>query len=124
MFESIFADVTQQLLHMLNLNDAGASEGVQWILCEAPLSNITPHSARGIVSRETRKCHFFRLYEANASAKCVFLPYGPGDDFLEIHLHRAEEMLGQIRAVEAHGFVGVSSIIVIPISAEGVPEAN
>jgi hypothetical protein len=45
----------------------------------------------------------------------VLLSHRSGDDFLEIHSYRPEKLFWQIRTMEAYRFIGIASVIVIPI---------
>src|SRR4051794_40578886 len=100
MFKTLFADVVQQPLHLGNLDHTGAAERVQTIIGEAALTDIAAHSTRSVVGRETREAHLFRLNQPNTGAKGILLANGAGDDFLEVHFHRTEEVLGKVRAMK------------------------
>ena len=114
-FEAAFANVVQEFLHVRDFDDAGATEGVEWIVGESALADVAAHFSCGIVGGEASEAHFFGLDEADAGAECVFFADGAGDDFLEVHFHGAEEVFGQIGAVEADCLVGIGSVIIVPV---------
>src|SRR5579871_2114597 len=115
MFKAFTANVLQQLLKLRNLSYACPAEGLQWIVSEAPSAGISAHNASAIVGGVTRKAHRARLHTANASAEGVQLAHCASNDFLVIHLHIFEEVLGQVGAMEANAFVRMVAIIVVPV---------
>src|SRR5579864_502851 len=119
MFEAVFANVVQQLLHFRNLHNPSPSEGIEWDIGEAAFANVAAHSSRGVISRKPRKAHSLRLDQANDCAVGVLLPDRAGNDFLKIHFEGAKEMFRKIRAVEANRFIRVGAVIVVPVKQRG-----
>src|SRR5882762_5939139 len=115
MLESALTDVAQQLLHVWYLDHPGATEGVQRIVGEPSLAQVPAHRAGGIFGRKAGEAHCLRLDETDTGSECVLLTHRAGNDFLKIDHHRAEEVLGKVRAVEADRLVRVRSVIVIPV---------
>ena len=115
MLEAVRANKVQELLHFGDFDYPRAAESVQRIVGKLSFSHVTAHLALGIVGGETRKAHLFRLDESDARPKGVFFPYRASDDFLEVHLHGAEEGLGQVGAVKAHSLIRVRSVIIVPV---------
>src|SRR6266567_8981371 len=113
--KAVLADKMQQLLHSSNLDNSCATEGVQRVVSESALANVAAYRARRVVGGEASEAHGIGLDQPHACAKCVLLAHCAGNDFLEIHLCRAEEMLGQVRAMEAYRLVRVFAVVVIPI---------
>ncbi len=37
------------------------------------------------------------------------------NDFLEVHLHRAEKVLGEVGAMEADGLVRIVTVVIVPV---------
>src|SRR5262245_13084088 len=115
MFEAAFAYEVQQALQVRDLHHTGSAEGLQGIVGEAALTQIATDDSLAIVSGKARVAHRSGLDPTNAGSKRVLLAYGRRDDLLKIHLHFGEEVLGQVAAVEAHGLVGIVSVVVVPI---------
>src|ERR1700751_537409 len=105
----------EQLLHPRDLYHSRSSEGIEWVVGETALAYVTPHVSGGIIGGEARERHLLRPDETDAGAERILLAYSTGDDFLKIHLYRAEEVLGEIGTMEAHRFVGVGSIVIVPV---------
>ena len=118
-FETVLADEMQQLLHMGNLNDTRATKGVQWVVGELALADVASHPPGCVVGGEAGKAHLFRLDQSHTRTERVFFTHGAGNDFLEIHFHRTKEVLGQIRAMEADRFIGISSVVIVPVEKRG-----
>ena len=118
-FETVLADVVEQFLHMGDFNHARAAKGIQRIVGELALAYVAAHPAGCVVGGEAGKAHFFRLDQSHAGAESVFFAHGTGDDFLEIHFHGTEKVLGKIRAMEADRLIGISSVVVIPVQKRG-----
>ena len=113
--EAVLANVVQQLLHFWNFNHSRAAKGIQRIVCKTTFAYIATYLAGSIIRRKAREAHLLRLDKSNHGALCVFLADRAGDDFLEVHLERPEEMFRQISAVKANCLIGISPVIVIPI---------
>src|SRR5438067_1781498 len=50
MLEAIFTNVVQKLLHLRNLDYAGAAKGVERIISEAAFANVAAHFPGGVIS--------------------------------------------------------------------------
>src|SRR6185503_10002003 len=114
-FEALAADMLQQLLQLRNLRHARAAECLQRIFREPSRARISAHDPAPVVRRITRIAHHARLYTSNASPERIQLAHRTRDDLLVVHLHVFEEVLRQVRAVEAHALVRVGSVVVIPV---------
>src|SRR3954463_13627071 len=119
MLKAVFADVMKKLLHFGNLDHACATEGVQGIISEASFANVAAHLACSVVSREAGEAHFVWLDQADNRAGGIFFAYRAGNDLLKIHFEGTEEVLGQIGAVETDRFVGIGSVVVVPVEQRG-----
>src|SRR5215472_3761015 len=100
MFESVLADVVQQLLHLRDFDNPCAPECVQGIVGKATFAQIAAHFPRSVIGRESSETHLLRLDQADHGSKRILLAHGSSNDLLKIHLERTEEMLGEIRAME------------------------
>src|SRR5580658_1221513 len=105
----------QQPWHILDFHHSGAAEGVQRIIRESAFPHVSAHLAKGVVSREAGEAHFLRLDQPYAGSEGVLLSDRAGNDFLKIHLDGTEEVLGQVRTMEADCLVRVRSIVIVPI---------
>ena len=72
-------------------------------------------SPRTVVGGEPRKTHRRRPSLCPPGAKSVVFADSARNDRLEIHPNILEEMLRQIAAVEADGFVRIFAVIVVPV---------
>src|ERR1035441_2789042 len=115
MLEAFAANELQQFLQLRNLCYARAAKCIERIVGKFTRTRIASYHAAPIVGGVARVTHRARLYAAHAGAKRVELADGPGNDFLVVHLHVFEEMLGQIRAVEADTLVRMSTVVVVPV---------
>ena len=68
-----------------------------------------------IIGRESHKTHRRGSHTADASTLGVFLTDGARDDLLEIHAHLVKKVLRQVAAMEAHGFIRIVPVVVVPI---------
>src|SRR5262245_41822723 len=107
MLEAALAYEVQQALQIRDLHHTSAAEGLQGIVGEAALAEITTNHALAIVSGKACVAHRSGLDPAHAGPKGVLLAYGRRNDLLKIHLHFCEEVLGQVAAVETHSLVGI-----------------
>src|SRR5438094_4646696 len=96
-----------------------AAKGIERVIGEPAFANIPAHPARGVVSRETGEAHLLWFDQADNCTVSIFFAHGARNDLLKIHLERAEEVLRKVRAMEAHSFVRVGSVIVIPVEQCG-----
>jgi len=101
MLEPAFTNKVEQPLQLRDFDHARAAEGVERVVSKFAFADVAAHLASGVVGGEASEAHLFGLNESDACAEGVFLPNGSSDDFLEVHFDGTEEMLGQIRAVEA-----------------------
>ena len=84
------------------------------------LADVAGDLAGEVVGGEAREAHGAGLDRAVERAVRVFLADGARDDELVVHLHAfAEEVLGQVGAVEADGLVGVVAVVVVPVEQGG-----
>ncbi len=102
-------------MHPRNLHDAGAAKGVERVVGELALADVAANLPGQIVGREAHETHLLRLDQADNRSECVLLADRARDDFLKIHFERAEEMLGQIGAMEANRFIGIATVVVVPV---------
>src|SRR5215470_11181604 len=115
MLVAVFADISQELLHFGNFHNTRAAESLQRVVGKFSLADVAAYDALAVDRRETREAHGAALYLADGGAEGVVLADRAGDDFLEVHAYLAEEVLGQIAAVEADGFVGIGPVVVVPV---------
>src|ERR1019366_4687523 len=115
MLEAVLADEAQERLEMRNLDHAGAAESGQRIVGELALSHVAIDAAFQIVGGEARVAHRAGFHQALAGAVGVLAAHRAGDDLLEVHFDRLEEVLRQVAAVEAYGLVGIVAVVVVPI---------
>src|SRR5450755_3512111 len=94
MFESVLADIVQEFLHLPDFDHARSTEGVERVVGEPSLTNVATHLACRVVGGEACKAHLLGLDQSDTGAESVLLAYRTGNDFLKIHLHRAEKMFG------------------------------
>src|SRR5208283_3587838 len=94
---------------------SGPAEGIQGIVGESAFADIAANPAGAIVGGKAREAHRARLHAADAGSEGVFAAHRPGDDFLEIHAHVLEEVLGKVAAMEADGLVGIVAVVVVPV---------
>src|SRR5437879_3878013 len=113
--EPLLTNEMQQPLQVRDFDYSRAAKRIQRVVGESSFAHVSAHLARGIVGREAGEAHFLWLDATDAGSRCVLLAPGSRNDLLKIHLHRAEEMFGQVRAVEANRLVRIRSIVVIPI---------
>ena len=114
--EAVFADVAEEVLHVGDLDDAGAAEGVEGIVGEGALADVAADLAGEVVGGEAGEAHGAGFDGAVERAVGVLLADGAGDDLLEVHLYAfVEEVLGEVGAVEADGLVGVVAVVVVPV---------
>src|SRR6266498_3005868 len=109
------ADVMQQLLHLRDFNHAGAAKCIQRIVSKATFTAVATHLTRQIIGREPRETHCPWLDQADNGSKRILLANRAGNNFLKIHLERTEEMLRQVRAMEADCLIRIASVIVVPV---------
>src|ERR1700743_2146042 len=115
-FKAVLTDISQQLLHLRNLNYAGSAKGLERIVGESTLADIAGDLSSKGVGRKEREAHRPGLYPAVERSMGVLLADRPGDNLLKVHLHAfVEEMLRQVGAVEADSLIGIVSIVVVPI---------
>src|SRR5271155_239927 len=113
--ESVFADVTKELLHTRDLDDSRTAKRLQGVIREVTGADVTANSAGAVIGGKARVAHGAGFNATNTSAESIVLSDGTGNDLLEVHLHITEEMLGQVAAMEADGFVGITAIVIVPI---------
>src|SRR5437588_1181594 len=115
MFETSLANEAQQLLQFRDSNDACAPKGFKGILGESAFADIAGDFSFAVIGGKPREAHRAAFHASHASAKSVLLADRSSDDFLEVHADVLEEMFRQVAAVEAHRFVWIIGIIVVPI---------
>jgi len=116
MLEAVLADITQQFLHLWNLNHACPAEGMQRIVGKRTLTDIARDLPGKVVGGEASEAHCSSLYCSIQCAVRILFANGSGDDLLEVHFHALiEEVFRQIRAVKAHRLVRVVPVVVVPI---------
>src|SRR5437588_4059747 len=114
--EAVFADESQQLLHLWNLYDACATEGMQRIVCKRTLTDIAFDLSIQVGSRESRKAHGACLHGAVERSMGILLANRSGNDLLVIHLHAfVEDVFRQVRAVEADCVIWVITVVMVPM---------
>src|SRR5579859_2923302 len=102
MLKAVLADIVEQFLHPRNLDHSSSAESIQRIVGESAFTHVTAHLPGGVVGGKTSKTHGLRLDQPHAGAKGILFSDGARNDFLEIHFRRPEEVLRQIRTVEAY----------------------
>src|SRR5277367_2141960 len=85
-FESVFANVTKELLHPRNLDNSRAAKRFQRIVREVTGADVAADSAGAVVGGKARVTHRAGLNAAHASPESIVLSDGAGNDFLEVHL--------------------------------------
>src|SRR5271154_5765396 len=113
--ESVFADVTKEFLHPRDLHDSRTAKSFQRVVREVTSTGVTANSAGAVVGGKACVAHGAGLNATNTSPESIVLSDGTGNDFLEVHFDVTEEMLGQVAAVEADGFVGIATVVIVPI---------
>src|ERR1022692_2118513 len=113
--EAFLAYVMQQLLHLRDLHHSGTAKRRQRIIGELSLTHISAQATRSVVRREAREAHGSSFYLSHTGTEGVLLTHGAGDDLLEVHFHVTKEVLRQIGAMEADSFVGIRSVVVVPV---------
>ena len=96
MLEAAFANEVEQPLHLRDLDDPRSAESVERVVGKPAFAYIAAHLASSVVGGEAGKAHLFRLDEPDAGTKGIFLADRASDDFLEVHLDGAKEVLRQI----------------------------
>src|SRR5260370_41940270 len=84
MFEAVLADITQQILHLRNLNHACPAEGVQRIVGKRTLADIARDLSGKVVGGEAREAHRSSLYCAVQRAVRILFTNRPGYHLLEV----------------------------------------
>ena len=108
--------IAEEFLHVGDFDNAGAAEGVERVVGEGALAGVAGDAAGEVVGGKTREAHVAGLHGAVECAVGVLLAYRARDDELVVHLYAfAEEVLGQVGAVEADGLVGVVAVVVVPV---------
>lgn len=115
MLVAILANEMQQLLHGWNFHHSGATKRFKRIVGESPAAYVAAHAARGIIRGKARERHLPGFDLPDYRAESVFHAHGSGNDCLIVHFCALEEMLRQVAAMEADGFVWIFSVVVIPI---------
>ena len=116
MLEAVLADVAEELLHVGDFDDTCAAEGVERVVGEGAFAYVAGDLAGEVVGREAGEAHRAGLNRAVEGAVRVLLAHGARDDELVVHLHAfAEEVLGQVGAVETDSLVGVVAVVVVPV---------
>src|SRR5215475_5281758 len=110
--KAVLADVMQQALQVGNAHYPGAPKGVERIVRKFALADVAPDLPLAVVRREAGERHRSSLHQTLARPIRVFAAYGPGNDLLEFHPRRFEEMLRQVAAMETDRFVRVFAVIV------------
>src|SRR5439155_18765644 len=111
MLEATLANESKEFLQARDPHHAGAAEGVQRVVGELAFAYVSVDGSVAVVGGKTREAHGARLHQAHTRPISVLAPHGPGDNLLEIHLHFAEEMLGQIAAMETDRIVWVFAVL-------------
>lgn len=114
-FESIFTDVTKQLLQIRNLHHSGSAECFESIVGEFSFAHVAGNSSFTVIRGEAGETHRAALHPPYTRAERVVFADRARDDFLEVHAHIPEKVLWQVAAVEAHGFVRIIRVIIIPV---------
>jgi tetratricopeptide (TPR) repeat protein len=91
MFESVLANVAQELLHLWDFNHSSPTESVEIIIGEGSRSEIAANPAVLVVRGKACVCHGSGLHPADTCSECVFFAQSAGNDLLEIHAHVAEK---------------------------------
>src|SRR4029077_12917475 len=76
MFETVFADIPQQLLEPRNFNDSGTTKGLKRIVREPAAAGVAANSAATVVGRKAREAHGAGLHLPHARSKGIVLPNG------------------------------------------------
>src|SRR5271154_1097315 len=113
--ESVFADVTKEFLHPRDLHDSRTAKSFQRVVREVTNADVAADSAGAVVGGKACVAHGAGLNATNTSPESIVLSDGTGNDFLEVHFDVTEEMLGQVAAVEADVFVGIATVVIVPI---------
>src|ERR1700754_914149 len=79
-FKAVLADISEQFLHLRYFHHTCSAKGMQWIVREGSLADITGYMSSKIIGGEARKAHRPCLYCAVQRAMRVFLANSAGDD--------------------------------------------
>src|SRR5215470_18802417 len=115
MLESAFADESEQLLQLRNLYDSSSAKSLQRIAGKFAFAHISANFSGEVICRKPREAHWARFHASHARSKSIFFANRPGNNFLKIHLHILEKVLGQIAAVKTDRFIRIVRIVVIPV---------
>src|SRR5215468_10393904 len=100
---------------MRDLGNTCSAEGLQWIVCEAALSDVAAQLAMGVVRRDSQEAHRAGLHTSHACSKCILGAHSSGDDELIVHFGLLEEAHGQVAAMEADTLVRIFAVVIIPV---------
>src|SRR5271170_3654133 len=91
--ESVFADVTKELLHPRDLDDSRTAKSFQGVVREVTGPDVTANSAGAVIGGKARVAHGAGFNATNTSAESIVLSDSAGNDLLEVHFDITEEML-------------------------------
>ena len=96
-------------------NDARATKGFKGIFGESAFADVAGDFAFAVIGGKPGEAHRAAFHASHDGAEGILFANGSSDDLLEVHAEVLEKMFRQVAAVEAHGFVRIVGIVVVPI---------
>ena len=120
MLEAVSADDLQEFRQPLDLDDGSGAEGIERIVGELPVADISTNLSGKVVGADPpegdRTCRSPALERAHR----VFFSEHRAQNRRGSNPNIGKKILRPIAAVKEHAFVGVFAIIVIPVNQRGL----